>query len=70
MKRARHIKMTEREYKARKRREFKELKKALDKFRYGCTYMPQDALEILFLGRMDKTIDKAHDVLKKWWKNA
>lgn len=70
MKRARHIKMTEREFKALKRQEFKELKEALDRFRLGCAYLPQEAAEMLMVGVMRTRLKSAHEILKKWWKNA
>jgi hypothetical protein len=67
MKRAKHINQTEREFRARKRREFKALEKAFDKFVYGCVYTPLSDGEV---GRIGNELEAMRKVLQPWWRKA
>ena len=68
MKRAPIIDMTEREYQKEFRKRFKELQKAISKFRPGCAYIPKSAF--LKVGKAMRLIDEAHEECKVWWRKA
>jgi len=66
MKRAIHIKKTEKEFRRVKRAQLKKLMVAREEFRKGMAYLPLDAY-----GKMHKAfdeIDDAHKLLIPWWK--
>jgi len=68
MKRAPHIKMTERQYKKTKRKQFRVARKALNDLNRVACFLPDTAgrkvLDALNL------IDRAYQTCKPWWKKA
>ena len=70
MKRAKHIKMTERQFRQRKRREFNQLIKGIknSRIKSGAAYLPKEAFAKLHAGFT--LIEEAHKICRKWWKNS
>lgn len=68
MKRAKHIKMTERGYKKEFRKRFKKLKKALDEFRPGCAFLPKEAY--FHIREIERHFDIGYEECKDWWRKA
>lgn len=48
-----------------KRKEMKELRKAMDTIRLGCAFLPKEAY--LAITQADSKINEAYNVCKKWW---
>jgi ribonuclease HII len=59
---------TLRKLKKEKRHEFKELQKAMEKFRWGVAYTPSEAYD--GFNRVEQELDTIKPILQKWWKNA
>lgn len=68
MKRARHIKLSEKQFKRWKRADFKNTRKALSELKTGCAYLPNHAHLKLKNGM--QLIEEAYELCKPWWKNA
>lgn len=68
MKRAKHIKMTEREFRKRKRKEFRIARKAMDKLNLGSAYLPPSAFRQF--NKAEEYFKKAYEDCKTWWRNA
>lgn len=68
MKRAPHIKMTEKQFKAEKRMQFKKVIKAINELTMGSAYLPQSAFMNFSVGK--NLILKAQDECRYWWKDA
>ncbi len=68
MKRARHIKLTEREFKKCKRRQMRAVQHALQLLRFGCSYMPRNC--DIRLDKIQLLIDELHTSCLEWWKKA
>lgn len=68
MKRAKHIKMTERQFRKRKRREFHTLRKAMAKMRLGSAFLPHSASKELYQAHV--AIEKMYEDCKQWWRKA
>ncbi len=68
MKRARHIHMSEREYKRMMRKRMRALRSAAKAFTHGCAFIPNEAYrrirEALAL------IEAADEICKPWWRKA
>ena len=60
------MKMTMREFKKLKRKQFKALKKALDEFNQGSIFMPHGS----DITNMCREFDSIGLDLKKWWEKA
>ena len=67
VKRAKHIEMTEKQFKAQKRHQFRLLKKALNDLRIGCAYLP---VHEHFVNQIGQILDDAEAVLRPWWRKA
>lgn len=67
MKRCKWIPMTEKQFRARKRKEFKALKKAFDVWRFGCACTPANESQV---GIIQKQIDSIFAQCKTWWRKA
>lgn len=68
MKRAPHIKMTEREFKKLKRKQFAEAREKIYQLRCSSAYLPDAALR--HLQRADQSLDLAWEECKPWWRKA
>lgn len=68
MKRAPHIRMTEREFRARKRREFRTLRKAMKAFLPGSAFLPEKAFRE-WNDALD-ALDRVYQECKGWWRHA
>ncbi len=68
MKRAPHIKMTEREFRKLKRWEVAKVRLALSRLRAGCIYMPDGCAARI--GHADALMDAVRDSCLEWWKKA
>lgn len=65
MRRAAHIRMTEREFRALKRRQLRILRRAMDEFGIGCLYLPRRAYaKTLTAADCLEAID---DICRAWW---
>jgi primosomal protein N' len=62
------INMTERQFKARKRKEFNEALRALRKLRQGCAFMPHP--KDFYIGDIADEMMKAKKEFIKWWGKA
>lgn len=60
--------ISETEYKSMMRKRYKALKKAMDKFRPGCAYVPLEARSEL--GKMFASFEKSLRICMPWWKGA
>ncbi|MCK5128148.1 MAG: hypothetical protein KAR42_17970 [candidate division Zixibacteria bacterium] len=56
---------TTREFKSHKRKELREIKKALDKYHQGCAYCPGYENEIKELGKILKKLEELQSI-KEW----
>ncbi len=68
MKRASHVKMTERRFRASKRYWFGELKRAMGQFRAGNLYLPPFAF--IQWKRLEGAMDAMERELKPWWRKV
>lgn len=68
MKRAPHIKMTEREFKKWKRIQMEEAREKMYQLREASAYLPNAAL--LHFQRADQSLDLAWEECKPWWRKA
>lgn len=68
MKRAEHIKQTERQFRARKRKEFNDLQKAAEKFLNGAAYLPETPH--IYFGIICSNIRSMAKMLRPWWRKA
>ena len=61
---------TDRQFKARKRKEFNEALRAMEKLAYGCAYMPRSD-DIGFNVSLTRTqMKEAKKKLQQWWGKA
>lgn len=61
-------KETPREFKARKRKEAKELEAALRKFHRGSAFLPR--VQGVYIGMMVMDVARARKEWQKWWKDS
>lgn len=67
MKRAKWVDMTERQFRAKKRKDFRALKKAFDAWRLGCGLTPTNKGQV---GIIQEQIDSIFEQCKPWWRKS
>ena len=68
MKRAKHIKMTEREFKKLKRKQFKAALKAVAPLAACCAYLPDPAFK--YVSQAQSLLEVAQAECRPWWRKA
>jgi len=63
-----HYNQTYRQYKKQKRKEFKRALEDMIELRFGCAYLPPSAY--LQFDKAMKSLEKAYENCKPWWRNA
>jgi len=58
---------TLRSFKSQKRKEFREVKTAMENLSLGCTYLPKDAFEALH--QSFRLFETSYEICRTWWKN-
>lgn len=68
MKRAEHIGMTEKEFRARKRASINIILNEMKRLTFGCRYMPIKAYKKI--QKIETLLNDTKEICLPWWKNA